>query len=224
MPVRAAFLLGLFLLALAACTSKEPPKPPERVVTVTAAPATQRDIAVTESAVGAETAVVAALGYDPTRTTTGAAYIRLPFPESIALQLKVGQPVRLSNFASPEQTVTGHIREIRPALNITTVSREVIVAVPRSRKWRPEGSVRGEVTLGVRKNAVTVPEQAVVLRPAGTVVYVVEGEVARERKVRPGIAREGVIEIADGLKPGETVVVDGAALLSDNVKVRIREG
>lgn len=223
MPVRAAFLLG-FLLVLVACTSKEPPKPPERVVTVTAAPATQRDLAVTETAVGAETAIVAALGYDPTRTSAGAAYIRLPFPESVARQLKVGQPVRLSNFASPDQTVTGRIREIRPALNITTVSREVIVAVPRSQKWRPEGSVRGEVTLGVRKNAVTVPEQAVVLRPAGSVVYVVEGEVAKERKVHPGIAREGIIEIVEGLTPGETVVVDGAALLSNDTKIRTREG
>ncbi|BAU48795.1 metal transporter [Sulfurifustis variabilis] len=223
MPVRAAFLLGS-LLALFACTSKEPPKPPERVVTVTTAPVGQRDLAVTEAAVGAETAIVAALGYDPTRERTGTTYIRLPFPETIALQLKVGQPVRLSNFATPDQVVTGRIREIRPALNITTVSREVIVAVPRGEKWRPRGSVRGEVTLGVRKNAVTVPEQAVVLRPAGTVVYVVEGEQAKERRVSTGIAREGIIEIIEGLKPGETVVVDGAALLSNDTKIRIREG
>jgi multidrug efflux pump subunit AcrA (membrane-fusion protein) len=222
MPARAAFLLGS-LVALVACTSKEPPKPPERVVTVTTASATSRDLPLTETAVGAETAIVAALGYDPTRASAGAAYIRLPFPESVALQLKVGQPVRLSNFASPEQTVTGHIREIRPALNITTVSREVIVAVPRTDKWRPLGSVRGEVTLGMRNKAVTVPEQAVVLRPAGTVVYAVEGELAKERPVTTGIAREGIIEIVAGIKAGETVVVDGAALLSDNTRIRVRE-
>lgn len=222
MPARATLLLGI-LLALAACTSKEPPRPPERVVTVTTAPVGQRDLAITETAVGAETAIVAALGYDPTRERAGTTHIRLPFPESVALQLRIGQPVRLSNFAAPEEVVVGRIREIRPALNVTTVSREVIVAVPPGAKWRPQGSVRGEVTLGVRRNAVTVPEQAVVLRPAGTVVYVVEGELAKERPVKTGITREGIIEVLEGVRPGETVVVDGAALLSNDTKIRIRE-
>jgi membrane fusion protein, multidrug efflux system len=103
------------------------------------------------------------------------------------------------------------------------LSREVIVAVPSNRNWRPEGSVRGEVTLGVNRNALVVPEQALVLRPAGSVVYVIDGNVAKERPVKTGIARDGMIQITAGLAAGETVAVDGAALLSDGAKVNVQE-
>lgn len=213
---------SMVVLALGACTKNQQAKPPERVVAVTVATVAHKDLPITESAVGAETALGMALDFDPTRVRSATFYVRLPFPEEVALRLKVGQTVVLSSFAQPEQKVRGQIREIRPALSATTLSRDVIVAVSNS-GWRPAGSIRGEVTLGVRRAALVVPEHAVVLRPAGSVVYVVVGEVARERAVRTGVVRDGIIEILEGLKAGETVVVDGAALLSDNVKIKVRE-
>jgi membrane fusion protein, multidrug efflux system len=216
------YLLPLLALLIAAC-AKEDVKPPEQVVAVTTASVASRDLAIVESAVGAETAIGSAIGYDPTRVNSGTSYVRLPFPEHVAVELKVGQAVTVSNFTEPERNVRGKIREIRPALNATTLSREVIVAVPSNRNWRPEGSVRGEVTLGVNRNALVVPEQALVLRPAGSVVYVIDGNVAKERPVKTGIARDGMIQITAGLAAGETVAVDGAALLSDGAKVNVQE-
>jgi len=68
-----------------------------------------------------------------------------------------------------------------------------------------------------------VLEQAVVLRPAGTVVYVPEGDKVKERKVQTGVQRDGESEILTGLKPGETVVVDGAGMLSDGAKIKVRD-
>ncbi len=209
---------------LAACTRQEAkPATPERITYVTVAKAARRDLSVVESAVGAETAVGLALAYDPTRLTKGTVYVRLPFPEHVAERLRIGQRVTLSSFLEPERRVHGRIVEIRPALNITTLTREVIVAV-HAPGWRPSGSIHGEVVLGVRRNTLVVPEQAVVLRPSGTVVYVVEDGVVRERAVKTGMVREGVIEIVAGLEPGDTVVVDGAALLSDNARIKVREG
>lgn len=219
---RLPFLLAALVLSTG-CGKQEAPKPPENIVNVTVAASRQTDVAITETAVGAETAIVSARGYDPTRVAGNASYIRLPFPQHVASQLKIGQPVTLNNFATPDKTARGVIQEIFPALDATTVSREVIVAVPHAREWRPEGSVRGEVVLSVRKNALVVPEQALVLRPAGTVVYVVQGETVEERPVRTGVVREGWIEILAGLKPSETVVVDGASLLTSGAKIKIRE-
>jgi multidrug efflux pump subunit AcrA (membrane-fusion protein) len=215
-------MLATVALALGACTKNQNAKPPERVVTVTVASVIQKDLPITESAVGAETALGIALDYDPTRVRGGTFYVRLPFPEQVALRLKPGQTVMLSSFAQPEQKVGGKIQEIRPALSATTLSRDVIVTVSNA-GWRPVGSIRGEVTLGVRRAALVVPEHAVVLRPAGSVVYAVTGEVAREQPVRTGVARDGMIEILEGIKAGETVAVDGAALLSNNVKIKVRE-
>jgi hypothetical protein len=99
----------------------------------------------------------------------------------------------------------------------------VVVAITNAAGWRPQGSIRGEVTLGVRRNALVVPEQAVVLRPAGGVLYAIENDIARERAVKTGIVREGVIEIVEGGRLGETVAVDGAGLLSDGAKIMARD-
>jgi multidrug efflux pump subunit AcrA (membrane-fusion protein) len=220
--VRAIATAAVAALALGACTKNQQAKPPERVITVTVATVAQRDLPITESAVGAETALGVALDFDPTRVRSGTSYVRLPFPEEVARRLKPGQTVMLSSFAQPENRVHGRIREIRPALSATTLARDVIVAVDNT-AWRPVGSIRGEVTIGVRRAALVVSEHAVVLRRTGPVVYMVAGEVARERPVRTGIVRDGIIEILEGVKAGDTVVVDGAALLADNAKIKVRE-
>ncbi len=219
---RLPLTLPLLLVLLAACGAGEAPKPPEKITSVTTAAAARRDLPVTESAVGSETVLALASDYDPSRTAAATRYVRLPFPEHVAVRLRVGQAVSLTSFDEGVRAVSGSIREIRPALNATTLSREVIVAVGDAR-WRPVGSVRGEVVLGVKRNVIVVPEQAVVLRPNGSVVYAVEAGTARERVVRTGMPREGMIEIAEGLKGDETVVVDGAGLLTDGATIKTRE-
>jgi membrane fusion protein (multidrug efflux system) len=217
-----ALMLLFAGLILGACGNQAETKPPERLTQVTVAIAATRDLPILETATGRETALGFASDYDPTRLGKGTVYVRLTFPEHIAGQLRVGQPVRLQSFGN-EDSVQGAITEIRPALSITTLSREVIVAVRDAGQWRPSGSIRGEVVLGVRKGAVVVPEQAVVLRPAGAVVYVIENDVARERVVKTGIARDGAIEIVEGLAAETRIAVDGAALLTDGAKVSTRE-
>ena len=215
-------LMFLLPLLLVSCGKQAAPPAPERVTTITTAPVKQRDLPIVESAVGAETAIVTALGYDPTRVS-GTSHIRLSFPQHVASRLRIGQRVTLNNFATPEQKAQGQIREIRPALDSTTLSREVIVSVRTGRDWRPQGSVRGEVVLGVHKNALVVPEQAVVLRPAGSVIYVVTGDAVEERPVKTGVVRDGEIEITSGANVNDVVAVDGAALLSKAAKVKVRE-
>ena len=221
-PLRPLLLGALLLATLSACGTKEAPKPPEKFVNATVAPVTVKDLPVVESTVGAETAIGLALDYDPTRLSGATFYVRLPFPEHVANRLRIGQAVTLSSFADPTKSAPSTIREIRPALDSTTLSREVIVAV--SGGWRPAGSIRGEVVLGVRKNALVVPEQAVVLRPAGSVVYVTEGDTVKERIVQQGVQRGGEIEIVSGVNAGETVVVDGASQLTDGAKIKVRDG
>jgi multidrug efflux pump subunit AcrA (membrane-fusion protein) len=53
-------------------------------------------------------------------------------------------------------------------------------------------------------------------------VFVVAGAVARKRDVRIGTEANGKVEIADGLKAGEQVALDGAAALEDGMAVRLK--
>jgi hypothetical protein len=196
---------------------------PEKITPVTTATVQTKDLPITEVAVGQETAVGFAQLYDPGGDTTRRSTVRLPFPIQVARDIRIGQPIELTNFSDGKRAV-GRVRQILPALNTLTQTVEVIAEVSHAAGWRPQGSVRGEIQLGVRRGARVVPEQAVVLRQNGTVLYVLaEGDVVKERVVHAGLHRDGLVEIVDGINTNEVVVVDGAALLADGAKVRVRD-
>lgn len=216
-------LLAVVAVLATGCGKKVADKPVEKVVNVNTAVAQKKDLTVTESVVGSATSLGVAQALDPTSVRRGSFTIRLPFPEHVARQLRIGQSVQLSSFDNPDRAATARIKEIRPSLNSSTQTLEVIAELPAGHAWHSVGSVRGEVVLSVRRGTTVVPEQAVVLRPAGAVVYVPEGDKVKERTVQTGVQRNGESEILTGLKPGETVVVDGAGMLSDGAKIKVRD-
>jgi membrane fusion protein, multidrug efflux system len=149
-------------------------------------------------------------------------HAHLPFPESAAPRLKVGQPVRLTSPLMPDLVVEAKIDEIRPTITATSRALDVIVKFDTDGKFRGGGTVNAQVVTGRKPNAVVVPEQSVVLRPAGKVVYVVEdGNKVAQRIVQTGYRQGGLIEITAGLAGGETVAVDGAGFLTNNANVAV---
>ena len=67
-----------------------------------------------------------------------------------------------------------------------------------------------------------VPISAVCKQDTGAQVAWVIGpnEIVRPRPVRLGAARDGEVEIVDGLKPGDRIAVAGATFLHEGMKVR----
>jgi RND family efflux transporter MFP subunit len=149
--------------------------------------------------------------------------IRLPFPETVAEKIRPGQAVALTTPTAPGKTMSGKIAQLRPMVGTSSRSFDAIVEVRNPGSWQPGASVKGEVVLEIHTGAITVPEQSVVLRPAGTVVYAVENEKALQRKVKTGVRQAGYVEILEGLNAGEQVAVDGAGYLTDQAKVAIKQ-
>ncbi|MCC5858407.1 MAG: efflux RND transporter periplasmic adaptor subunit [Ectothiorhodospiraceae bacterium] len=145
--------------------------------------------------------------------------VRLPFPETIGARLEVGQAVRMRAPLSSNGQVEGHINELRPALMGASRAVEAIVNVENPGRWRQGGSVNADVVLASRESIV-VPNQAVIQRPVGEVVYVIENGVAHARPVRVGVRQRDRIEILEGLDGGEVIAVEGAGFLTDGAEVR----
>lgn len=155
-------------------------------------------------------------------STSVALRVRLPFPENVASRIKSGQAVRLSTPAAPGKTVEGKITQLRPQVGGASRSFDAIVEVKNPGDWKPGASVDGEVVVEIHAGAVTVPEISVVLRPAGTVVYVVADGKAQQRIVKTGSKNNGVVEILEGIAAGETVALDGAGFLTDKAAVTVK--
>jgi RND family efflux transporter MFP subunit len=162
---------------------------------------------------------------DPMFRLVGRQQLRahLPFPESAGPRLKVGQAVRLSSPLAPDKVVETTISEIRPTITATSRALDVIVNFAADGAFRGGGTVNGVVVTGVRQNAIMVPEQSVVLRPAGKVVYLVNEGKATQAVVQTGIKKDGFIEIVAGLKGGETIAVDGAGFLTNGANVAVAQ-
>jgi RND family efflux transporter MFP subunit len=148
-------------------------------------------------------------------------HAHLPFPESAASRLKLGLPVRIRSPLVPDFVVQAKIDEIRPTITATSRALDVIVKFDSDGRLRGGGTVNAEVVTGRRPGAIVVPEHAVVLRPAGKVVYLVDDGKAAQRIVQTGVKQGGFVEITAGLTGGETIAVDGAGFLTNNANVAI---
>lgn len=146
----------------------------------------------------------------------------LPFPESAQSRLKTGQVVRLTSPLNPGVTVEGRISEIRPMVSEGARALDVLVNIDNVGGLRAGGSVNASVIVDTKPEALTVPEQSVVLRPAGKVVYAIKDNRAGQRVVKTGAKRAGRIEILEGLQAGETIALDGAGFLTDGAAVQIK--
>lgn len=163
---------------------------------------------------------------DPLFQIVGQGSLRahLPFPESIASRIKTDLKVRLWTPTSPNDMVEGIINDIKPMTGAKTRSLDVIVEIENKSNWKPGSSVNAQVITANHSQAITVPEQSVVLRPAGSVVYVINDGKAVQKVVQTGVVRDGFIEITAGLLANDTIAVDGAGFLTDQALVQIQKG
>ncbi|MCZ6517808.1 MAG: efflux RND transporter periplasmic adaptor subunit [Gammaproteobacteria bacterium] len=150
--------------------------------------------------------------------------VRLPFPEYRAPKLAKGLNVRLSSIAAGNEAVHTTITEVRPSVNPANRSLTVVIDFPNPGSWRPGASVRAEVVLEVREDAIMVPQISVVRRPAGDVVYVINAGMAEERLIERGLRNGNLVEVRAGLTGGERIAVDGAGFLTNGARVTEVEG
>lgn len=152
-------------------------------------------------------------------------HAHLPLPESAAGILRPGLKVRLSSPSAPQRQIEARIDEIRPTVGAQNRALDAIVKFDNDGSMRGGGSVDAKIVIAVRENALIVPEQSVVLRPAGKVAYVVleqDGKLlAQQRVIETGIRQEGYYEVLKGLTAGERVAVDGAGFLTNNAVVTL---
>lgn len=147
----------------------------------------------------------------------------LPFPEAAGSRIEPGMAVRLGSPLVPGATVNGVVEDIRPTVLEGSRAIEAIARIDNPGPLKSGGSVDATVVIGHKDNAVLVPEQAVVQRPAGKVVYLIAEGKASQRIVDIGARQAGMLEVVRGLAGGETLAMDGAGFLADGATVTVRE-
>lgn len=122
---------------------------------------------------------------------------------------------------------TAVVRAILPTENPLTRTRTV--RFTPEFEGRMEGladaqSVTVNIPIGVAREVLTVHKDAIITRSGRQVVYVVTDDSAELRPVILGEASGGRIEVIDGLKLGDKVVIRGNERLQPGARVRIDTG
>ncbi|MFC4311386.1 efflux RND transporter periplasmic adaptor subunit [Steroidobacter flavus] len=148
--------------------------------------------------------------------------IKLDFTvaETYLYALEKGLPVTAATAGLPGREFKGKVSQIDS--RVDPVSRSIAV---RAELPNPKGDLRPGMFMTVKLQgevapALLVPENAIVPEQGHTFVFVVENGEATRRAVKLGKRRPGVVEVVDGLKEHERVVVEGTQNLRDGGPVR----
>ncbi len=152
-------------------------------------------------------------------------YLQVNVVENLVNQLSEGQEVKVSIPAALDEDMTSTISYVSPTVNPATGLYTVRVYVENSEKNIRPG-MNGEIKAGLDtvESAVIVPGSAVLEKEDRKVVYVVEDGKAIEKEVTIGLDTGDYVEIKEGLKEEEEVIVEGQHYVEDGAKVKVVRG
>jgi membrane fusion protein (multidrug efflux system) len=141
--------------------------------------------------------------------------------ERDSARVAVGQGVEVRVAPFPDESFRGEVTVISPTLDPKTRTLRVKARIANADgRLRPGLFARADLGVARREGALLVPEEAVLQRADGEVVFVVTPEdTARRVVVKTGLQREGQVEIVQGVGAQDRVVVRGHAALVDGAPV-----
>ncbi|MDD5171100.1 MAG: efflux RND transporter periplasmic adaptor subunit [Syntrophales bacterium] len=137
-------------------------------------------------------------------------------------KLRAGQDVTFQVDSFPNQTFQGKLKNIFANMDERTRSLQVEALVPNSNDTLKSGLfARVILYTGVPRETVAIPITAILYEASDLKVFIVENGRAVERPIRVGQKFGQSMEITEGLKGGEMLVVTGQNNLAKGVKVDV---
>jgi len=139
--------------------------------------------------------------------------------------VKPGMKAKILTEAYPEKPFEGTVVRINKALDLATRTLQAEINIPNpGRLLKPGMFAKVELALAEKPEALAIPREAVLEEGGKRTVFVVEGNQALRKPIITGIEQDQVIEVVEGVKDGDKVVVRGQASLRDRSTIRVVEG
>jgi RND family efflux transporter MFP subunit len=142
--------------------------------------------------------------------------------ESEAVQVSRGEKINLTSSMFPGITYTGTIVSIGVKADDNhrfPVEIELVNDPAHPLKSGMFGSAR--FSEGQEKECLAIPRRSIVGSIKEPRVYVAEGNVAVLRSIRIGMANDDQVEVTEGLREGEFIVIAGQINLENNSPITI---
>lgn len=166
-----------------------------------------------------------------------AIFVDFKLPERFQTKVRKGQIANIELDALPGRKFSALVQAIDPLLDANGRSVSVRGCIDnRTMQLRPGMFARVTQVFGERDNALVVPEEAIVPQgPRTTIIKVIDGtdkddkgqlvKISQRVDVKVGIRRPGRVEILEGVKEGEVIVIAGQQRIQkDGSVLRVQEG
>jgi multidrug efflux pump subunit AcrA (membrane-fusion protein) len=98
---------------------------------------------------------------------------------------------------------------------------KVTVALEPQLGFRPGAFVRVDIRTDTKSDAILIPKRAIIEEDGLNYVYIAARDTAQRTKVQLGYQSEGMVEIRNGISPGQSVVVAGQGALKEGAKIKV---
>ena len=131
-------------------------------------------------------------------------------PEVFSTLLEPGQTVRATIDAVPGRSFSGEVYAVAPIVDPKSRSLMVRARVPnRDGTMRPGMFAQIHLATEERPDALMIPEEALFTRGQDKFVYRVVDGIVVDSPVTTGHRQRGLVEVVEGLSPGDTVITAG---------------
>ncbi|GAB4524181.1 MAG: efflux RND transporter periplasmic adaptor subunit [Pleurocapsa sp.] len=143
--------------------------------------------------------------------------LRLKVPETLVRQITPGQKVTITSDADSNLKLSGKVREIDPVIDDSSRQATVKVDLPSGANLKPGMFLNAAITTTTTQGT-TIPVEALLPQSDNSAIaFVVQDDnrVKAQSIIMGEILNNQTVEILEGLKPGDRIVLKGSAYLKD---------
>ena len=144
--------------------------------------------------------------------------VEIRIPESFARDLGIGMPAEIRAGGAPYQA---HVAAVSPEVVNGEVTSRLRFSGKQPPGLRQNQRLSARIVMDTRKNVLQVERGPFVDEGGGRSAWVMDGDTAIKRPVRVGASSINAVELLDGVKEGDRIVVSGSDQFGDAEQISI---
>lgn len=150
-------------------------------------------------------------------------YLEVSLPEKNISEVKIGQKALITSYTINEDTLFATVNQISPAISTETRTFTTILQINNPNlKLRPGMFVKADIITAEKDSAIVIPKDIIMTGNRGKYVFVIgQNNTAEDRWLTLGIQNQETVEVLEGLKVNDRLIVDGYETLRDRAKIKV---
>ncbi len=149
-------------------------------------------------------------------------YAELTLPSKDMDRIVRGQVVSVNDYGKTQNSLPGKVTEVSPALDPESrmFKLKIEIANPQL-AIKPGTFIKADIVVQEKPEAIVISKGVILDRQGNKIVYVVDRGMAVERRIITGIENKDEVEILEGLRAKDQLIIEGFETLRSRSQVKV---